>query len=477
MREEEERTIKERTVITGEISLERHEDSCTPENSNQGEVIVPENQGEQLPHEELRAPGQGELRVYQRRQRRQVSEVQQNQSEEQRSTENPVIPNAYVPGPTSSSSSPIPTPPSESGDHSVVFPRRSSRVTAGKPPAKFGSWDNDIANYISYASIPPAYKSFIASLHSVSIPKNWQVAKQDPRWLSAMQEELQALKKNNTWELVPLPAGKRAVGCKWVYTVKQTLEGKVDRYKARLVAKGYSQTYGIDYDETFTPVAKMSTVRTLVSCAANFNWPLHQLDVMNAFLHGDLHEEVYMEIPPGFGTPQMSGKVCKLKKSLYGLKQSPRAWFDRFRRAVCSMGYRQCNGDHTVFYRHSKTQITILAVYVDDIVITGDDVKEIQRLKNRLGKEFEVKDLGQLRYFLGIEIARSPRGIVLSQRKYVLDLLSETGMLGCKVASTPVEQNHKLSTEGGDFMDKKQYQRLVGQFLYLFNLKHITSKQ
>ena len=131
-----------------------------------------------------------------------------------------------------------------------------------------------------------------------------------------------------------------------------------------------------------------------------------------------------MEIPPGFSTPQMIGKVCRLKKSLYGLKQSPRAWFDRFRQAVCSMGYKQCNGDHTVFYRHAQTHITILAVYVDDIVITGDDVEEIQRLKNRLRKEFEVKDLGQLKYFLGIEIARSSRGIVLSQRKYVLDLLS-----------------------------------------------------
>src|SRR4051812_12485303 len=313
----------------------------------------------------------------------------------------------------------------------------------------------------------PFHLHIYHSLHSVSIPKNWQVAKQDPRWLSAMQEELQDLKKNNTWELVPLPAGKRAVGCKWVYTVKQTPEGKVERYKARLVAKGYSQTYGIDYDETFAPVAKMSTVRTLVSCAANFNWPLHQLDVKNAFLHGDLQEEVYMEIPLGFSTPQMIGKVCRLKKSLYGLKQSPRAWFDRFRQAVCSMGYKQCNGDHTVVYRHVQTYITILAVYVDDIVITGDDVEEIQRLKTRLWKEFEVKDLGQLKYFLGIEIARSPRGIVLSQRKYVLDLLSETGMLGCKVPSTPVEQNHKLSAEGGDPVDMEQYQRFVGRLLYL----------
>ncbi|XP_020249231.1 uncharacterized protein LOC109826619 [Asparagus officinalis] len=174
-----------------------------------------------------------------------------------------------------------------------------------------------------------------------------------------------------------------------------------------------------------------------------------------------------MEIPPGFATSQIAGKVCKLKKSLYELKQSPRAWFDRFRLAVCGMGYKQCNGDHTVFYRHSKTRITILAVYVDDIVITGDDVEEILRLKKRLGEEFEVKDLGQLKYFLGIEIARSRKGIVLSQRKYVLDLLSETGMLGCRVASTPIEQNHKMCAEGGDPVSKEQYQRLVGRLIYL----------
>lgn len=123
-------------------------------------------------------------------------------------------------------------------------------------------------------------------------------------------------------------------------------------------------------DETFAPVAKMSTIRTLISCAANFGWPLHQLDVKNAFLHGDLQEEIFMEIPPGFSSPNIKGKVCKLKRSLYGLKQSPRVWFDRFWRAMCNMGYKQCNGDHTVFYRHFKSYITILAVYVDAIATT-----------------------------------------------------------------------------------------------------------
>jgi hypothetical protein len=189
---------------------------------------------------------------------------------------------------------------------------------------------------------------------------------------------------------------RRRWGCKWVFIVKQTPEGKIDRYKARLVAKGYSQTYGIDYDETFAPVAKMGTVRTLISCVANFSWPLHQLDVKNAFLHGDLKEDVYMEIPPGFANKQTIGKVCRLKKSLYDLKQSPRAWFDRFRRVVCDMSYHQCNGDHTVFYKHQGSCMTILAVYVDDIVITGDDAKEIKKLKERLSRAFEVKDLGPL---------------------------------------------------------------------------------
>nr|CAE05707.2 OSJNBb0065J09.3 [Oryza sativa Japonica Group] len=351
--------------------------------------------------------------------------------------------------------------------------RKGIRSTAGKPPIRYGFEEveeengNDIANYVSYSSLSPAYRAFIASFQSIVIPKDWREAKNDPKWHEAMMEEMSALEKNKTWELVPFPTGKKVVSCKWVNAVKQDPFGKVERYKARLVAKGYSQTYGIDYDETFAPVAKMSTVRTLISCAANFDWPLYQLDVKNAFLHGDLQEEVYMEIPPGFSTSQTKGKVLRLKKSLYGLKQSPRAWFDRFRRAMCGMGYKQCNGDHTLFYRHRGKKIAILAVYVDDIIITGDDTQEIAQLKENISKEFEVKDLGQLKYFLGIEIARSPRGIVLSQRKYVLDLLCDTGMLGCRPASTPIEQNHKLCAELGDPVNKERYQRLVGRLIYL----------
>jgi hypothetical protein len=282
-----------------------------------------------------------------------------------------------------------------------------------------------------------------------------------------MLEEMDALEKNNTWELVNLPPGKEPVGCKWVYTVKHNPDGKVERYKARLVAKGYTQTYGIDYEETFAPVAKMNTIQTLISCASNFDWDLHQLDVKNAFLHGDLQEEIYMHIPPGFSTAQTRGKVLRLHRSLYDLKQSPRAWFDRFRRSIIQMKYKQSNADHTLFYKCDGDKLAVLIVYVDDIIITGNYEEEIKKLKKHLAQEFEVKDLGLLHYFLGIEVSQSTKGIHLSQRKYVLDLLSETGMSGCRPASTPIESNYHITKEGGSPIDREQYQRLVGRLIYL----------
>jgi hypothetical protein len=156
--------------------------------------------------------------------------------------------------------------------------RKGTRAKAGKPPSRYG-FEHDISNYASYESSSPAYRAFVASLQSVGIPKDWKTAKQDPKWHEAMMEELNALEKNKTWELVHLLDGKKVVSCKWIFTVKQNPEGKIERYKARLVSRGYTQTYGIDYDETFAPVAKMNTVRILFSCASNFGCPLYQLDV------------------------------------------------------------------------------------------------------------------------------------------------------------------------------------------------------
>lgn len=283
----------------------------------------------------------------------------------------------------------------------------------------------------------------------------------------AVFEEMRALEKNRTWETVDLPKGKKVVGCRWVFTTKYKSDGSLERYKARLVAKGFTQTYGIDYQETFAPVAKLNTVRVLLSLAANLDWPLQQLDVKNAFLNGELEEEVY-NAPPGF-EKFFGTKVCKLKKSLYGLKQSPRAWFGRFSQFIKSQGYTQGQADHTMFTKVSHGgKRTALIVYVDDIIITGDDLLEMNNLKKSLASEFETKDLGSLKYFLGMEVARSRKGIVISQRKYVLDLLKDTGMSGCRPSDTPIEPNLKLGDDKeGDPIDISRFQKLVGKLIYL----------
>jgi Reverse transcriptase (RNA-dependent DNA polymerase) len=220
--------------------------------------------------------------------------------------------------------------PTDSGDISIsdlhlpITQRKEIRLcTLNGSTAP--STSHPISDFVSLDKLSPTFKAFTTSLHSAIVPCDWKIAMQDPMWKAAMFEEMRALTKNGTWKIISKPAGKKTVGCKWVFTVKHNPKGKVERLKARLVAKGYTQTYGIDYKETFAPVAKMNMVRTLISCAVNFDWNIHQLDVNNAFLHGDLKEEVYMELPPGFDNEQVAGKVCRLKRSLYGLKQSPRA--------------------------------------------------------------------------------------------------------------------------------------------------------
>ena len=232
-------------------------------------------------------------------------------------------------------------------------------------------------------------------------------------WKSAMEAEMFALSKNATWSLVTHPPGKTTIGCRWVYTVKYLLGGSIERLKARLVAKGYTQTYSVDYAETFSPVAKISSDRILISLATNLGWPLFQLDVKNAFLNGNLKEEVYMEQPPGFIAQGESGKVCKLHKAIYGLKQSPRAWFGKFSEVVLKFRLRRCHSNHFVFSHASDREKILLIVYVDDIIITSDDKQGIDVLKRYLQNSF--KD-----------------GISMSQSKYVLDILEETGLLGSK---------------------------------------------
>jgi hypothetical protein len=275
------------------------------------------------------------------------------------------------------------------------------------------------------------------------------------------------LEENNTWVVTDLPPNKHPIGCKWVYKVKHKSDGSVERYKARLVAKGYTQCEGLDFHETFSPVAKMTTVRCFLALVAAKNWFLHQLDVNNAFLHGDLDEEVYMSMPPSFG-PKGDTKVCWLTKSLYGLKQALRQWFSKFSNTLVELGFVQSLADYSLFTWLKDSSFIALLVYVDDVAIASHDPKAVSSFITLLNDRFKLKDLGPLKYFLGLEIARSTKGISVNQRKYALEVLEDSGLLAAKPVKFPMEQNLKLSKDEGDlFSDSTSYRRLVGRHLYL----------
>ncbi|KAJ9548119.1 hypothetical protein OSB04_020662 [Centaurea solstitialis] len=257
----------------------------------------------------------------------------------------------------------------------------------------------------AYSSYSASFASFIANIHRLTEPESYREAISNPLWQNAMAEELTALYQTHTWDLVPLPLGKHAIGSRWVFKNKTKSDGSVERYKARLVAKGYSQQYGMDYDETFAPVAKMTTVRTLIAVASIRRWKICQMDVKNAFLNGDLHEEVYMTPPPG--VPHKSGEVCRLRKALYGLKQAPRTWFEKFSTVITSLGFTPSNHDSALFVRCTGASRILLSLYVDDKIITGDDHDGIESLKQELAHRFAMKDLGTLRYFLDPSLYRT----------------------------------------------------------------------
>ena len=218
-----------------------------------------------------------------------------------------------------------------------------------------------------------------------------------------MKDELDALHKTGTWDLVDLLSRKSVVGCKWVYKIKTRSDDIVDRYKDRLVARGFTQEYGIDYDETFAPVARLSSVMTIIVVSVARKWPLFHMDVKNTFLNGELSEEVYMKFPPGYSHhPGFPHRVFRLWRALYGLKQAPRAWFAKFSSTISQHDFSGSSFDTTLFLRRSGHGITILLLYVDDMIITSDDMQGIQDLKPFLGRQFEMKDLGPLNYFLDL---------------------------------------------------------------------------
>jgi hypothetical protein len=312
----------------------------------------------------------------------------------------------------------------------------------------------------------------LCALTSVSVPAEptcYSQAMLSPKWRAAMGDEFDALLANATWSLCPRPARHNIIRNKWVFKIKQKQDGTIDRYKARLVAKGFDQESGMDYTETFSPVVKTSTIRVILALAVQFNWCVRQLDVSNAFLHGHLLEEVYMEQPKGFIDSRFPSHVCRLHKSLYGLKQAPRAWFTRLSQTLLDIGFVSSSVDSSLFLFHHGNVHLYFLVYVDDLLVTGTSTPHIVTVIKQLQQVFKLKDLGDLSFFLGIQAIRSSQGLHLRQAKYISDLLSKSKMVGAKPYSSPCLAGTKMSISDGDplsLTDATTYRQTVGALQY-----------
>ena len=295
-------------------------------------------------------------------------------------------------------------------------------------------------------------------------------------WMEAMKDEINSLHENHTFDLVKLPKGKKALRNRWVYKLKQDENAKKPKYKARIVVKGCNQKKGVDFEEIFAPVVKMSSIRVVLGLAASLDLEIEQLDVKTAFLHGDLQEEIYMQQPEGFKVKGKEDYVCKLKKSLYGLKQAPRQWYRKFDSFMGEQGFKKTAMDHCVFQkRFANNDFIILLLYVDDILIVGQNVDRIVSLKQQLSKKFSMKELGPAKNILGMKIVRDrmARKLWLSQEAYIHKVVQRFNMDKAKPVSTPLGLHFKLSlrqspstVEEKKAMQHILYTSAVGSLMY-----------
>ena len=267
------------------------------------------------------------------------------------------------------------------------------------------------------------------------------------KWFHAMEEELKSMDQNQVWDLVELLKGCKRVGCKWVFKTKRDSLGNIERYKARLVAKGFTQKDGIDYKETFSPVSKKDSLRIIMALVAHYDLELHQMDVKTAFLNGNLEEEIYMDQPEGFSVKGKEHVVCKLKKSIYGLKQASRQWYLKFNDTITSFGFQENTVDRCIYMKVSGSKFIFLVLYVDDILLATNDLGLLHQTKKYLSRNFEMKDMGEATYVIGIEIFRDrSQGLLgLSQKTYINKILERFNMEKCSAGVVPIQKGDKFN--------------------------------
>lgn len=300
-------------------------------------------------------------------------------------------------------------------------------------------------------------------------PVTFEEAEKSLKWREAMDEEIKAIERNETWELTELPRGAKCIRVKWIYKTKLNEVGEVSKYKARLVTNGYSQEHGIDYTEVYAPVARMDTIRTIIATAARKGWDIYQLDVKSAFLHGILEEVVHIQQPKGYEVRGEEEKVYRLHKALYGLKQAPRAWFSRIEEYFAKEGFEKSENEETFFIKADKHGNSLyVSVYVDDLIYTGGDKEMIEDFKLSMKKEFDMTDLGKMRYFLGIEVLQTSFGIHISQAQYALEVLRRFDMENSNSVGNPIVPGSKLDLdEGGEPVDETYYKQIIGSLMYI----------
>jgi transposase InsO family protein len=334
----------------------------------------------------------------------------------------------------------------------VNQPRRSARSTKGVPPTRLS-----LMVQSELMKEPSSWKEMIL------LPENEQ-----KNWIKAAEEEINAHRKNGTWMLCDPPVGKTPIDCKWVFKLKHDANGNACRHKARLVAKGFTQKFGQDYDDTFAPVARHTTLRTLLTVAASKKLQVRHYDVKTAFLNGDISEDLYMVQPEGFIKPGEEHKVCQLKEAIYGLKQSARNWNQKIDFVLKENGFRQSEADQCLYIKKYDSAYVYILLYVDDLLLCGC-TELIKTTADILNQHFEVKDLGEVSLYLGIEIARDSNGhFVLSQTNKIRQIIAEFGLSDANGCTTPMNTEYLNITEDEKLLDSnEQYRKAVGALLYV----------